>query len=442
MKFIFLLFILCSSSLVLANSQQLEKALSEQKARDQKVLDGYKKKNPGWQKAPNDAYEKFYTDWARKALSGELKLRENFCKTDKSLCPTEKEKKASTAQTNVAIGLISMQNQLAKNPQIDTATRRKVMNEAERAANITLCSRHNKKCDDLSDVDKKAAQLEIRRDKEIATLELKFTQSHPKAKKGDVPLKDFKVDLEKQRLEKTLGLLKELCELNPDDAVFCLSDKQKEEMKVDSQGDECREERVHQLYTILKSGAEEKEETLLSKHDDEWYETLDCKKLLALDKKDFTPPPVKEEVKEEVVIEEKKPEVIVTPPPVEEKREVASTEVAVVQDEENEDEKSPRNYNAETCDWVTDLPRRIVHGPSCGRYNNSICTGYVVCDQKVGGGKFVRMSTCGPEYCGASKRDAVNCTKQGSYFSRKPADETREFVTPKLKKIFSGAIQE
>lgn len=432
MKLIFLFLILYSSSWTWASSQKLRTALSEQKARDQKILDDYKKKNPQWQKAPNDAYEKFYTDWARKALSDELKIRESFCKTDKNLCPTEKEKKASTAQTNVAIGLISMQNQLAKNPQIDPATRRKVISEAKRAANITLCSRHGKRCDDLSDVDKKAAQLEIRRDKEIATLELEFSQKNPKAKKGDVPLKDFKIDLEKQRLEKTLGLLRELCELNPDDAVFCLSNKQKEEMKVDSQGDECREERVHQLYTILKSGTEEKEESLIKKHDDEWYETLDCKKLLAQDKKSFTPPPP---IEKEVVVEEKKPEVIMTPPPVEEKR-----EVAVAQDEENEDEKSPRNYNAETCEWVTDLPRRIVHGPSCGRYNNSICTGYVVCDQKVGGGKFVRMSTCGPEYCGASKRDAVNCTKQGSYFSRKPVDESREFITPKLKKIFSGGV--
>ena len=441
MKFLFLTLLLCSSISLWASTQKLQTALSEQKARDQKILDDYKKKNPEWQKAPNDAYEKFYTDWARKALSDELKIRDNFCKTDKNLCPTEKEKKASVAQTNVAIGLISMQNQLAKNPQIDSATRRKVISEAERAANITLCSRHNKKCDDLGDVDKKAAQLEIRRDKEIATLEIEFSQKNPTAKKGDVPLKDFKVDLEKQRLEKTLSLLKELCELNPDDAVFCLSNKQKEEMKVDSKGDECREERVHQLYTILKSGAEAKEESLLSKHDDEWYDHLDCKVLLAQDKKDFTPPPPPVEEKK-VVVEEKKPEVIVTPPPVEEKREVASSEVSIVQDEENEDEKSPRNYNADSCEWVSDLPRRIVHGPSCGRYSNSICTGYVVCDQKVGGGKFVRMSTCGPEYCGATKRDAVNCTKQGNYFSRKPKDESREFVTPKLKKIFSGAIQE
>ncbi len=448
MKFVFLLFILCSSSWVWGNSQKLQATLSEQKARDQKILEDYKKKNPDWQKAPNDAYEKFYTEWARKALGEELKIRENFCKIDKGLCPTEKEKKASVAQTNVAIGLISMQNQLAKNPQIDPATRRKVISEAERAANITLCSRHNKKCDDLDDVDQKAAQLEIRRDKEIATLEIEFTQKNPAAKKGDEPLRDFKVDLEKQRLEKTLGLLKELCELNPNDAVFCLSNKQKDEMKLDSEGDKCRVERVHQLYTILKSGAEKKEESLINKHDDEWYDSLDCKKLLAQDKKEFTPTPLP--VEEKIVVVEKKPEIIVTPPPpvittpppVEEKREIASSEVAL-SIEESDDEKSPRNYNAESCDWVNDLPRRIVHGPSCGRYSNSICTGYVVCDQKVGGGKFVRMSTCGPEFCGGSKRDAVNCTKQGSYFSRKPADETRELVTPKLKKMLTGgAIQE
>lgn len=67
MKLIFLFLILYSSSWTWASSQKLRTALSEQKARDQKILDDYKKKNPQWQKAPNDAYEKFYTDWARKA---------------------------------------------------------------------------------------------------------------------------------------------------------------------------------------------------------------------------------------------------------------------------------------------------------------------------------------------------------------------------------------
>lgn len=110
--------------------------------------------------------------------------------------------------------------------------------------------------------------------------------------------------------------------------------------------------------------------------------------------------------------------------------------------EENEDEKSPRNYDPETCEWAKDLPRRVVYGPSCGKNMTRICTGHVVCNQKFGGAKFVRMSTCGPEHCGGSARDAINCTKQNGYFSRKAKDESKEFMSQKVKKVIQGSTKQ
>jgi hypothetical protein len=102
-------------------------------------------------------------------------------------------------------------------------------------------------------------------------------------------------------------------------------------------------------------------------------------------------------------------------------------------------ENSPRNYNPTTCKWVTDLPRRIVSAPGCNSTSRTrVCTGYVICDQLEGEGRFIRMSTCRPQYCGPGDQNAVNCTKDLSYFSQKPPQEGREFLSPRLKNILSG----
>lgn len=164
--------------------------------------------------------------------------------------------------------------------------------------------------------------------------------------------------------------------------------------------------------------------------------------------------PGKSEISQPMVRAEAKPEVaVVTPPEVKPEAAVAVPEVTVevkpevqqrkveevkpVVPTENEDEKSPRNYKAETCKWVNDLPRKIVVGPGCGGKSKSrICTGYVVCEQKVGGGKFVRQSTCAADKCG--ENDAVACTRDQFYFSSKPSDEEKQFVSPKLKEILSS----
>jgi hypothetical protein len=95
-----------------------------------------------------------------------------------------------------------------------------------------------------------------------------------------------------------------------------------------------------------------------------------------------------------------------------------------------------RNYDPDTCEWVEDLPRRIVKGPGCNVGGATLCVGFVICKQKVGEGKFVRMSTCGSENCGTD--DAKACTKQKGYGSSKPTDETKHTVSGRAKEMMSS----
>ncbi len=96
----------------------------------------------------------------------------------------------------------------------------------------------------------------------------------------------------------------------------------------------------------------------------------------------------------------------------------------------------PRNYKPESCVWAEDLPRRIVEGPGCNKTGNRLCVGFVVCEQKTGGAKFVRMSTCSSENCGDGA--AVACTKQLGYGSRRPEDETKATVSDPIKDILTN----
>ncbi|HLT22280.1 MAG TPA: hypothetical protein VKZ84_02515 [Bacteriovoracaceae bacterium] len=103
------------------------------------------------------------------------------------------------------------------------------------------------------------------------------------------------------------------------------------------------------------------------------------------------------------------------------------------------DEEFPKNYDPKTCEWVEDMPRKIVYGPTyCSKQAAQICTGYVVCERKQGGGKFVRMSSCSPKNCGRSKEDAIACTLEQSFYSRRPEDERNHFVSPELKKFLTA----
>lgn len=99
----------------------------------------------------------------------------------------------------------------------------------------------------------------------------------------------------------------------------------------------------------------------------------------------------------------------------------------------DEQEANGRNYDPESCEWVPDMPRRILQGPACGRTPSRICSGYVICNLREGEGRFIRMSSCSPELCGQG--DAKSCTKDRRYFSSKPSDETRNFMNRNLRDV-------
>lgn len=92
-----------------------------------------------------------------------------------------------------------------------------------------------------------------------------------------------------------------------------------------------------------------------------------------------------------------------------------------------------KDYLANTCQWVPDMPRRLVFGPGC-MGDDCLCVGLVMCDQKSGG-KFIRQSTCSRQYC--TDKKAVACTKDPLFGSVKPKNETKVTVTEEIQKVLT-----
>ncbi len=89
--------------------------------------------------------------------------------------------------------------------------------------------------------------------------------------------------------------------------------------------------------------------------------------------------------------------------------------------------------NPDSCKWVTDLPRRIINSPGCtASTRNRICTGFVSCEQRQGGARLIRLSTCRAEHCGNGDANAVSCTKDMSHSSSRPSPEAIETVSPRV----------
>lgn len=101
---------------------------------------------------------------------------------------------------------------------------------------------------------------------------------------------------------------------------------------------------------------------------------------------------------------------------------------------EQTEENSERDYKAETCEWVSDMPRRIVHSPGCStRSRNQLCVGHVVCEAKSSAAKFIRMSSCAADKCD----DAQACTKDQAYFSTQPDSEDKKFMSKRVRDLIS-----
>lgn len=323
-------------------------------------------------------------------------------------CVSTEQINLLASQVRISIGLVVAKARWIKEGK--TEAEQKTAEE-----NFNKCANENKDCEKLPETDRNGAStargnvtttvtvnppndVKTQLDAGLAVIaaellakEEEFLKNNPSAGSEEMTTSQKEILLAtiKEKMEKELALMKSLCDKNPGVKSVC-SEEAINKVKDFAAMSGCLVDR-----NAAKKGAD------LSNHVKQWGDLpvpKTCQTLLDHDAKSVTP---------KVVVE-------------------------------GDDEKSPRNYKVETCKWVSDLPRKIVNGPSCGKTRSKICTGYVVCEQKTGGGKFIRMSTCGPDKCGGSDEDAVKCTKDQGYWSAKPASETKLFMSKKLKETLSG----
>ena len=400
-------------TLAYANSDELNSVLRAHQEAQQRELETYKQAHPQWQRFPNDEYVRFYTQHLQQGLERELRLWSEKCRQN---CLQPKDHERMKAQVRVAVNLVQTQNELSKTRRPDQVS--VLMRQAERQGAINLCAYHQHKCEQLGDFDKRAAELERKKEEELQVLRNRLTQISPdwENNKSNEQIRDALIALETATLEKELALNDELCGARPNDGLLCKSDAKKQQMRETAQAAVCRHQRVHLLHSAGK-GSDER--TLMSDHEAKWRALplpRDCKSLLDNDRLAWLP-------------------VSTTPstanPVVEALRAPA----------EETEQTDPQNYDADTCEWLNDLPRRIHAGPGCSREGNRLCVGYVVCKQKTSELRFIRSSTCSAEHCGPRKENAVACTKQRSYFSNK-APSAAEFVSPSVKRATASGTRQ
>lgn len=443
----FLIFLLFSFTL---NAQEtFESQLAARKAAMEEELRQWRITNR-YSKLPNDKYLEFYTSAQERLLADEIKLHEKYCSESQSNCLTDAQKNQLSAQSRIAVGALTVANRWAhegKTPEEQTEARQ----------NFENCAKEQKDCDKLPEADRRVAtetnsstntntntnttpdtntdttpetntdtvtvtvqddfnQAKTKLEEDLLAMREEFTSKYPNANEEmNAEALNALKQMEATKLQKTLAMFDDLCKKHPGNVEVCLTEDEKKELEDQSSGNNCYYDRRHQYLNASDKDKRTAPES--GKHSEEWSalpEPRNCQTLLDKDK------------------------IVVETPDTPETPETPETDSSV-----NEDENSPRNYRAETCKWVSDLPRKIVNGPGCSSRNRSrICTGYVICEQKEGGGKFIRMSTCRSHYCGGSDEDAVRCTKDMAYFSERPPQENKLFVTPRLKNLLKGASEQ
>ncbi|MFP5387279.1 MAG: hypothetical protein ACLGHN_14470 [Bacteriovoracia bacterium] len=363
---------------------------------------------------PNDQYVEAFGKVMDDHMATILSLHEKHCEKTPAHCLSPQDIELKQAQNRIDKGLVSRKNEWAQEG-LSADDQKEKEAEYKREEAINLCAEFNKECDKLSESDRAIArerskkpevsvdakktpeeeqeELEKKLEADLQKLADEFKEKFPEMNaQALIALKEF----EAKKLEMTFALYDELCKKYPNNEDMCLSPEEKDIIRDMSAGQVCFAERSLKLGKKIDS----------TKHDEEWSGLAHPKNCQTLIDKDKAP-----------------------------------VEKPVTTD--SDDEKNPRNFKSDTCKWVTDLPKKIVNGPGCSLNSRSrICTGYVICDQKSGGGKFIRMSTCRPDFCGNTQRDAINCTQDKRYFSEKPWGEEKMFMSPKLKEILSGASEQ
>jgi hypothetical protein len=388
--FILLLLSLPFNSMAEENFDSKFKALKEELKEEEFKA----RKKTEFKSYPNDKYIEAFTAIQKAHMEKEFALRKEFCKTEGGPpCLSEKQTEELKSQYRVYIGVEARKNDWFKSGDSEEKVEEKVKA-------FTKCHLDQKDCDKLSEADRKIASVDEPAKKDEKIVEKK---EEKKEDKKEVEKKEDKKEDEKKEDKK---------EDEKKD-----SDKKDDSKKEESSDDsEVKLEIPEGEKTAVKptrkgsAGPRERKEVGVTSKSDEKKD--DAQK--DGDKKESAKDEKKEESKDD---KKEEPEVA----------------------EESDDEKTPRNYKPETCRWVTDLPRKVVNGPGCGpKQRSKMCTGYVSCEQKQGGAKFIRMSTCSADKCGSSDEDAVRCTKDMGYYSMRPQGESKLFMTPSLKKVLSN----
>ncbi len=365
-------------------------------------------------------YEKYRKDF--------LRAREEICKTPNVTCRDEDLREFNSG-VNIAVALVTARDQWARdnvpadqqsgreealrdcvkggeNCQNLPATDRSIATVAQTPSTVTST--------DVSSAD--AEMNEFARSLEAKLQEKKnaLEASNPGWENAPMSadIASLHLDLIKFKQDEMMKKMNELCEKYKENR-FC-SEEKKTELTDHYNGQSCLIQRRAQVQT-LNTDKDKLNQNVIQKHKDEWalLNPKVCETLLRKDRDSLSAP-------------------VTTPPP------------QVTQETPGgEDQQSPGNYDASTCEWSSDMPRRIVNGPGCA--NNSrtrMCTGWVICKQKNSEAKFVRMSTCHPRFCQAGKEMAVKCTKDLRYFSTKPSDEEKIFATPRVRRVLKSSTSE
>jgi hypothetical protein len=171
-------------------------------------------------------------------------------------------------------------------------------------------------------------------------------------------------------------VFEEFCEDHKGKAL-CLADTELAVLEEERNFTKCFNQRIAQIE-IKNPGAEKYHRgAFAGTHYDEWQKEKDCKKLLASDVLTFK------------------------------------------LDKFYDTDIEFKDFDPKTCQWFSDLPRRIIRGAvkSCqGNKRAEACVGYVVCERKEDNSKFVRQSTCSKNNCTEDR--AVACTVEKNFSSR------------------------
>lgn len=392
--------------------------LTEVDKESEKALQGYKELHADWNTFPNDKYVTFYEDWVQKRFVQQDKIVRDDCAIDTSKCDMARINYLFNEKQFLIANLTKVNALAKKDKSMGPEEFRTYLDQENRKEYMHHCRPSNSGiCDRVSERDKKAVDHEVLKDEKINPLEEELKKLKPGS--PEYLALQLKIADEKLALFKTRDEV--VCKDRPADLLLCRQGVKEYEDEISF--DKCFAERTKQVYDVIKPDEVNKHLPASEASKQAWAklpEPKDCKQLMEADHAALLKSP------------DKKPDVAA--PAVTDSGELI------------EDKYKKGGYKTDSCEWVKDLPRKIVAGPGgkdChndgkGEVRANICIGYVAC-QHDNGGIFIRMSTCSPANCGADK--AKDCTMQKKYHSVKGKGEQHETISGEIREAVLEKIK-